>query len=155
MAKLIGLMRVGRDAEVKTLPGGEKVANLSLAYNYGRADAEGKRPTQWVDAALWGKRAEALEPYLKKGTMHEFTVHDIHMEPYTDKEGFQAFKMTGNVIDVELGPKQAPSQGNQSQGQAPAARRPADQQSKPRPANQSQSTGTGFDDMDDDLDIPF
>lgn len=151
MAKLIGLMRVGRDAEVKTLPGGEKVANLSLAYNYGRADAEGKRPTQWVDAALWGKRAEALEPYLKKGTMHEFTVHDIHMEPYTDKEGFQAFKMTGNVIDVELGPKQSASQGGQSDGSAPARRQA--EPPKPRPANQSQSTGPAYD--DDDSDVPF
>lgn len=152
MAKLIGLMRVGRDAEVKTLPGGEKVANLSLAYNYGRADAEGKRPTQWVDAALWGKRAEALEPFLKKGTMHEFTVHDIHMEPYTDKDGYQAFKMTGNVIDVELGPKQGASQGGHPEGSAPA-RRPADQP-KPRPASQPQSTSSSYDEFDDS-DVPF
>ena len=42
-------------------------SNLALAFNYGRKDDQGQRPTQWVDAALWGKLAESLKQYLIKG----------------------------------------------------------------------------------------
>ena len=153
MAKLIGLMRLGRDAEVKTLPSGKKVANLALAYNFGLPNENKERPTQWVDAALWGDRGEALAPFLTKGSLHEFTIVDIHMEKYADKDGFEAYKLTGTVLEIELGPKRDAATGNQQNSQ-PAARRPApsaQQQSQQRPANRQ--TGTGFDDMDSD--IPF
>jgi single-strand DNA-binding protein len=41
------------------------VANVSLAFTYGKKGDDGKRPTQWVDASLWGQRAESLAPYIK------------------------------------------------------------------------------------------
>lgn len=159
MAKLIGLMRLGRDAEVKTLPSGKKVANLALAYNFGLPNENKERPTQWVDASLWGDRAESLAPFLTKGSLHEFTIVDVHMESYADKEGFQAWKLTGTVLDIELGPKQSGSGSQQNiqnaarrpaQGDQPAQRPQQGQQH--RPANRQ--TGTGFDDMDDS-DVPF
>ena len=62
-----GLARIGKDAEVRYSPNGDAIANLSLAFTYGKKGTDGKRPTQWVDATLWGKRAESLAPYLKKG----------------------------------------------------------------------------------------
>ena len=46
MATLIGLFILGRDAEVRRTSGGDPVATLSLAYNYGRKGADNKRPTQ-------------------------------------------------------------------------------------------------------------
>ena len=67
MAMMIGLARLGRDAEIRTTSQGDSVATLALAFSYGRKGSDGNRPTQWVDAALWGKRAEALAPYLTKG----------------------------------------------------------------------------------------
>ena len=57
-----GLARIGRDVELRFLPQGDAVANISLAFTYGRKDSEGKRPTQWVEASIWSKRAEALAP---------------------------------------------------------------------------------------------
>jgi single-strand DNA-binding protein len=151
MAKLYGLMRLGRDAELKTV-GDQKVCNLSLAYNHGKKDEKGDRPTQWVDAALWGKRAESLAPFLKKGTLHLFTISDIHMEQYEDKDGYAAYKLAGMVDDVELGPKQGDSSSAApaSSGSAPARRPAAGAATAARAPAPAASTQT---DMDDD--IPF
>ena len=39
--KLIGLVRLGRDAELRFTAGGEPVASVTGAYNYGRKGEEG------------------------------------------------------------------------------------------------------------------
>ncbi len=60
--------RLTRDAELKYTNNGTPVSRLSIAINQRR-----KRNDQWVDEAsffnivVWGKIAEALNPYLKKG----------------------------------------------------------------------------------------
>ena len=61
MAHLAGVFRIGRDAEVRHTAKGDSVANLSLAYNYGQKGSDGKRPSQWIDGSLWGKRADRKE----------------------------------------------------------------------------------------------
>lgn len=155
MAKIYGLMRLGRDAEVRTLQDGTPVCNLSLVYNYGKANENKERPSQWIDAALWGKRAEALAPYLTKGSQHLFTLSDVHMEKYADKDGYDAYKLAATVDDVELGPKRegAPAAGG-SASSAGGQRRPASgggSASAPAQAPKPQAGQVGeFDD-----DIPF
>ena len=140
MSKMFGLARLGRDAEIRTTSQGESVATLALAFSYGRKGSDGNRPTQWVDAALWGKRAEALAPYLLKGGLVSVSLEDVHIETFDGKNG-PGHKLAARVVDVELAsPKQA--------GSAPAQQqRPA-----PRPAP-TPSAGSGFDDMTDD--VPF
>lgn len=147
MAKMYGLMRLGRDAEVKTLQSGKQVANLSLAYNYGQKENDAY-PTQWIDAAFWGDRAEKLAPYLVKGSLHCFTLSDVHIEEYDGKDGYVAFKLSARVDDVELGPKREGGSSDAAQQRRPAPA-PAPRQA-PEP---SRRASTGFDDMDDD--IPF
>lgn len=131
MATMIGLMRLGRDAEVRFLQDGTAVANLSLAYNFGRKGQDGNRPSQWIDAALFGKQAEAIAKYLLKGSMHSFTLNDVHIEEYEGKNG-KGFKMAARVQDVELGPRaegsgqSAPrNESTPSQNSAPSSSRPA------------------------------
>ena len=138
--KAFGLARLGRDAELRTTSQGESVATLALAFSYGRKGSDGNRPTQWVDAALWGKRAEALAPYLTKGGLVSVSLEDVHIETFDGKNG-PGHKLAARVVDVELAsPKQA--------GSAPAPQRaPA-----PRPAP-APSAGSGFEEMDSD--IPF
>lgn len=140
--KAFGLARLGRDAEIRTTSQGESVATLALAFSYGRKGSDGNRPTQWVDAALWGKRAEALAPYLLKGGLVSVSLEDVHIETFDGKNG-PGHKLAARVVDVELAsPKQA--------GAAPAPRHaPAP---APRPAP-TPSAGSGFDDMTDD--VPF
>lgn len=142
MPKMIGMMRLGRDAEIRSLQDGTAVAGLSLAYNYGKADQSGNRPTTWIDASLFGKQAESLAPYLLKGSVHEFTLEGLHIQTFDKRDGGQGTKIAARVLSVELGPK--------TQGAAAAPRAPAPAPRAPAPAPRAPS---GFDDMDSD--IPF
>lgn len=132
--QLFGLARLGRDAEVRYTPKGEAVANLSLAFNYGRKGDDGKRPTQWVDGSLWGKLAEAISQYLVKGSLVAVTLDDVHIETFDKKDGTQGVKLSGRVSSIELA-------GG------------GERQAAPAPAPAKRQTDTGFDRMDDD--IPF
>ncbi len=149
MAQLSGVFRLGRDVEVRFIPSGEAVANLALAFNYGKKDDQGNRPSQWIEANLWGKRAEALAPYLRKGNQVFILMTEPHNETYTKNDGTQGFKMVGRVLEVELigGQNQA---GQQSQpSSAPQRNAYADAKGQPQPAQRQQAPA----DYDDD--IPF
>jgi single-strand DNA-binding protein len=74
-----GVYRLGRDAELRRTNSGEAVSGLSLAYNYGKKDADGKQATTWIEAALWGKRAESASQYLTKGTQIFAVLSDIRL----------------------------------------------------------------------------
>jgi len=144
MTQIVGVFRVGKDAELRGA-GNEAVLNLTLAYNYGRKGADGNKPTQWLDAALWGKRAEALAQYLVKGQQIYCVIADPHIETFAKRDGTSGFKLSGTVSELELvGSKPA---GGTSH--APAQRQPERRAAAPAPAK----TASGFDDMDDD--IPF
>ncbi len=143
--KAFGLGRVGRDVELRYTPDGSAVANVSLAFNWGKKGDDGKRSTTWVDAALWNKQAEALAAHLIKGTAVAVTLSDVHIETFQARDGTPGSKIVARVDSLEF------AGGGQQQGAAPAqapARAPAP---APRPA--APKTATGFDDMDDD--IPF
>lgn len=149
MPKMIGMIRLGRDAELRYTPNNEPVTNLSLAYAHGKAGQDGKRPTQWIDATLWGKRAESLAPYLAKGGLHCFTLDELHIQTFQKQDGSSGTKMVARVLDVELGGARQDAEP----APAPAARpAPPPQRQAPAPAPRG-STGSGFDDMDSD--VPF
>ena len=57
--------RLARDAELRTTQSGTTVRSFTIACDAGYAD---KKRTEWVKVALFGKRADGLHPYLKKGT---------------------------------------------------------------------------------------
>ncbi len=95
---LTGLCRLGRDAVMRQLQDGTDVANLALAYNHGKKDADGKRPTQWVDASLWGDRAAKLAPYLLKGTQISVVLHDVHGEQWKKQDGTSGYSLRGRVV---------------------------------------------------------
>lgn len=136
MAILTGLMRLGRDAELKTPGNSDPVCNLALAYNYGRK-VDGKQPSQWIDASLWGKRAEALAPHLKKGTSVVVTLEDVHVRTFQKQDGTAGSALSGRVMAIEFA------------GRPPeAAPKPTP---PPRPAAAPPPT-TGF---QDDETIPF
>ncbi len=135
MAQLFGLARLGRDAEVRSTAQGDQVASLSLAFTYGKKGADGKRPAQWVEGALW-KPAEALVPYLVKGSSIVVVLDDLHIEIFTKRDNTQGHKLVGRVSKLELA-------GGTTSAPPPA----------PKPPAPAPKTSSGFDDMDDD--IPF
>jgi len=148
MPKMFGLARIGRDVEIRHLSNGDAVCNISLAFSYGKKGADGYRPTQWVDASLFGKRAEALAPYLLKKGVISVTLDEVHIETYQGQNG-EGHKLVGKVIDIEL-------TGNGGQASAPTQNAPAPQQQRQQAPQQSQQRGApqpDFSDMDDE--IPF
>lgn len=135
--KAHGICRVGKDAEVRFTPGGAAVANVSLAFTYGKKGDDGKRPTQWVDASLWGQRVESLAPYLTKGKQIVAYLEDVHIQTYTKGDGTQASKMAARIADLEF-----VAGGEQSESQP-----------KPQPKPAPAQADSGFDDFDSD--VPF
>ena len=136
--KLIGLCRLGRDAELRYTTIGRHVASLSLAYNYGH---KYDRQSQWIEASLWGDKAEQLAPYLLKGTLIHIILRDVHVEAYEGRNGSGA-KLIGTVMDIEF------ASGKRAEdGQRPVpAQRPA-------PAQKPQRQASAYDEDDDS--IPF
>jgi single-strand DNA-binding protein len=146
--KLIGIVRLGRDAESRYTTKGEPACSFSGAYNYGSKGEDGKRPTQWVELTLWGKRAETLAEYLTKGRQVFVVAGDAHVETYEKRDGGTGWKFVGRVDDIQLiGDRQQEGGGAPAAAPAPRAA-PAPSSNPP-----SKSSGTAFDDMDDD--IPF
>ena len=99
--KASGIARIGKDVEVRYLQSGDAIANISLAFSFGTKQADGKRATQWLDATLFGKRAESLAPYLKKGGQVVAYLSDVNIQTYESKSG-QGVKLVGKVDDLEL-----------------------------------------------------
>lgn len=143
MATLTGLFTLGRDAETRVTGSGTTVVQLAVAYNYGRKGDDGKKPSQWVRASMFGKQAEALVPYLTKGKQVSLVIRDLHIATFQKQDGSTGTSLEGvaDFDDFARGPKQ--------EGAAPApAPRPA-----PAPPPAQRSAGSGFDDMASD--IPF
>ena len=139
---LTGLARIGRDAEIRYVPGsGDAICNISIAFNYGKKGEDGKRKSQWIDASLWGKRAEALAPYLLKGTSVDVVLSEPHIEAYEGKNG-TGHKLVGRILEIELA----------GGGSAGASQAPAPKEERPTPAP-SAAGASGFADMPDDF--PF
>ena len=96
------LCRIGNEPELRFIPAGDAVLSLSLAYVYGRKGQDGKRPTQWLEAAIWGKQAEAVAQYLKKGDQISVSVDDLHIETYKKKDGMEGFKLAGKIVSFDF-----------------------------------------------------
>jgi len=134
MPQLIDAARIANDPIIRHTPDGTAVISLSLPCDYGRKGQDGKKPTQWVDASLWGKQAEALAPYLVKGQWIAFTLDDAHIEEY-QSGGTMRSKLVGRVSNIKL-------IGGKPEGQqAPRQQAP-------------QAAPAAFDQFDEDI-IPF
>jgi single-strand DNA-binding protein len=144
MLTAFGMARIGRDAELRSTPAGDSVIQLSLAFN---VFVKKEKVTQWVEAAIWGTRAESLAPYLLKGKAVSVVLENLHAETFNKADGTPSTKLVARIAEIDL----APSGDGQKSTSAPAPA-PAPRPAQQRPAPQK-SAPTGFDDMDDD--IPF
>jgi len=161
--KVILIGNCGRDPEIRYLPSGQAVANISIATTSRRKDrtsGETVEDTQWHRVTFYDRLAEIAGEYVKKGRP-VYIEGRLKYGKYTDQAGVE--KNTVDIIATEmqlLGGREGMggSSGGDEDGGAPA-RRPAPAPrptasaapaSRPAPAAKPAS---GFDDMDDD--IPF
>lgn len=122
--------RIGNDAELRTTNNGDQVCGFSVAVDTRQGR---EKVTNWWRVSLWGKRAEALNQYLTKGSnvtvSGEFSLGDYNGKP----------QLNIRANEVAL-------QGGNSGGGEP--RREADS-----PRGAPVNPGGYADDLDDD--IPF
>jgi single-strand DNA-binding protein len=86
--KVILVGNLGRDAEVRYTPGGSAVATLHMATTEIWNDKGGQRQekTEWHRVVLWGKTAESLAEYLKKGKQI-YIEGRLQTRKWQDKDG--------------------------------------------------------------------
>ena len=90
---------VGRDAEVRHLPSGQAVLNVTVANNIGFGE---KQQTLWIRCAVWGKRAEGqLHNYLKKG-QQVFVSGELTQSEYRANDGTTktSLELNANILDL-------------------------------------------------------
>jgi single-strand DNA-binding protein len=99
--QLIG--NLGMNPEIKTLDGDKKLAKMSLATNESYKNAKGEKvtETQWHNLIAWGKTADIIEKYLKKGSEVAIEGKLIN-RVYTDKEGLKKYITEIQVNEVLL-----------------------------------------------------
>lgn len=83
--QLIG--RLGNDPELRTFDSGKKMTAFSLATNevYYNNKGEKVEDTQWHNIVAWGKKAEVIDGYLKKGS--EIAIQGKLVNRKYEKEG--------------------------------------------------------------------
>lgn len=99
--QLIG--NVGHDPEIKTLEGGKKVANLTIATHevYYRENGEKVEQTEWHRVTAWGKTAEIIEKYVTKGK--EIAVEGrLTHRSYDDKNGEKKYVTEVVINEIVL-----------------------------------------------------
>ena len=88
--------RVTKDIELKVTPTGKSVCSFSLAVER-KFVQNGEKVTDFINCQLWGKSAETLEKYVKKGMMIGVEGR-IQTRKYTNQQG-QTVYVTEVVAD--------------------------------------------------------
>lgn len=143
--KVIVLGNVGRDPELRYSPSGSAVCNLSVATTrtWKNKEQEKQEETEWHRIVFYDRLAEIAGEYLKKGRP-VYVEGRLKTRKWQDKEGKDNYTTEIVAESMQL-------LGGKEEGEKPQRQ---ERQQRAAPASKSApQTGTGFDDMDDD--IPF
>lgn len=169
--KVIILGNLGQDPEVKYMPNGGAVANITVATSESwidKASGEKKEITEWHRVVLFGKLAEVAGEYLRKGSQ-VYIEGQLRTRKWQDQSGADRYS-TEVVVNVGgtmqmLGKREggAPAgNGNTNSGGWGEPQQPQQNQRKnnQKPNTPSHSGPTGQANqsnppMDFDDDIPF
>uniref|UniRef100_A0AAU6W1Q2 Single-stranded DNA-binding protein n=1 Tax=Pseudomonas phage Touem01 TaxID=3138548 RepID=A0AAU6W1Q2_9VIRU len=158
--KVILVGTCGQDPEVKYLPNGNAVTNLSLATSEqwnDKQSGEKVEKTEWHRVSLFGKVAEIAGEYLRKGS--QVYIEGKLQTREWEKDGIKRYT-TEIVVDMQgtmqlLGGRpqgdQAPRTNAAPQGRPQQSG--GSQQNGSRPQQQAPQQAAGPDSFDDD--IPF
>ncbi len=89
--KVILIGNLGKDPEVRQFEN-NSVANFSLATSETYTDKTGEKKTltEWHNVSVWGRGAEVVEKYLKKGSK-VYIEGKITYRKYQDKDGVDRY----------------------------------------------------------------
>lgn len=153
--KVIIVGNLGRDPEIRYMPSGDAIANIAVATSYKSKDrntGEQKELTEWHRISFFGRLAEIVGEYLKKGSS-VYVEGRLQTRKYTDKDGIERYATDIIAENMQmLGGGRSYSAGDEGIEGRPS--RPAPRQAPPAPAARPQPTlAPNF--TDQDSDIPF
>jgi single-strand DNA-binding protein len=143
--KVILVGNLGKDPEVRYMPNGDQVTNITVATTDAWKDkqtGEKKEATEWHRVVFFGRLAEIAGQYLKKGRQ-VYIEGALRTRKWQDKEGVDRY--TTEIVASEMKMLGSKPEGETT---APAPSRPA----ASAPVPQAASAGN-FNDFEDD--IPF
>jgi single-strand DNA-binding protein len=139
---LIG--NLGRDPEVRYMPSGSAICNVTIATSRKWKDKQSgdmQEETEWHKVSLFDRLAEVAGEYCKKGKP-VYIEGRLKTRKYTDKDGVE--KYSTEIVATELVLLGDREGGERAPRPAPA---------RPAAAPRASAPSTGFDDMADD--VPF
>ncbi len=148
--KVILIGNLGRDPEVRYMPDGGAITNISIATTENWKDKNGEKQekTEWHRVAFFGKLAEIAGEYLKKGSQ-VYVEGRLQTRKWQDKDGND--KYTTEIVADRM------QMLGSRQGMGGADRDAPERESAPRPSSAkpaaAKPAGSKFDDFEDD--IPF
>jgi single-stranded DNA-binding protein len=137
--KVIIVGRLGNDPEIRTMPNGEAVANISVATSETWTDkntGERRETTEWHRIVFYRRQAEVVGEYLRKGSQ-VYVEGRLKTRKWQDQNGQDRYttEIQGDVMQM-LDSRNAGNQGG-DYGYAPQS---APQQYSQQPSYQSQPT---------------
>ena len=103
---------LSKDIALTYVPSGTAVAKTSIAYSDGFGE---NKKTHFIDVVVWGKTAEALNSYCKKGSK-VLLVGVVQWEQWKDKDGSNRSKHSLRVEEMKMLDSK-PSNGSSQQSQ--------------------------------------
>ena len=99
--KVILVGNLGKDPEVRSTPGGQRVANFSLATSRAWTSQDGQKQekTEWHSIVAWGKLADICERYLTKGKQI-YVEGRLETRSWQDKESGQTKYRTEVICET-------------------------------------------------------
>jgi single-strand DNA-binding protein len=102
--KLCVIGRLGHDPEVRSMPSGDAVVNVSIATTETWTDkqsGEKKESTTWLRAAFFGRLAEIAEQYLRKGSL-VYIEGPVSVRAYVNRENEAAASLEVRVRELKM-----------------------------------------------------
>jgi len=113
----------GKDPELRQLPSGDYVANISIATAERYKDkqsGEYKETTEWHRVAFFGKLAEIAGKYLKKGSQ-VYVEGRLKTRKFTDANGVEKYSTEIVAETMQMLGGKSNDSGNSHQAPAPIA----------------------------------
>jgi single-strand DNA-binding protein len=111
--KVILIGNLGKDPELRYTPSGQPTASFSLATTERWNDKNGQRQerTEWHNIVAWGKLAELVNQYLKKGRS-AYVEGRINTRSWDDRDGNKKYRTEIVASQIQFLGGGTPSAGN-------------------------------------------
>lgn len=153
--KVIIVGNLGADPEVRYLPSGDAIANIRLATTDRYKDkqsGEMKETTEWHRVAFFGRLAEIVSEYLKKGSA-VYIEGKLRTRKWQDSNGQDKYSTEIVADSMQMLGDGRSGQRSGSAERPASSRGQRDTSSNNHGSTRGETRGGGLDEMDDD--IPF